>query len=103
MLSTADAHGPIGRTVLYANCEVLPIFEGVGSINPTARLLIALLNPPSKAECAAQGLISAATTSTAAAARVRSHTKRSTGFTLKLLGSKRSAFGRIATASEEGR
>ena len=103
VLSSADAHGPVGRTVLYANCEVLPIFEGVGTINPTVRLLIALLNPPSKAECAAQGLASAAAAGTATAARVRTHTKHSTGFTLKLLGSKHSAFGRIATASEEGR
>jgi phospholipid/cholesterol/gamma-HCH transport system substrate-binding protein len=101
VLSTADAHGPVGRTVLYANCEVLPIFEGVGTINPTVRLLIALLNPPSKAECAAQGLGS--TTAAAAAAHARTHTKRSAGFTLKLLGSKHSAFGRIATVSEKGR
>ena len=103
VLSTADAHGPVGRTVVYANCEVLPIFKDVGVVNPTVRLLIALLNPPNEAECAAQGLSSGAASSTAAAAHVRTHTKRSAGFTLKLLGSKHSAFGRIATASGEGR
>ena len=102
VLSTADAHGAVGRTVLYANCEVLPIFKGVGTINPTVRLLIALLNPPNEAECAAQGLTSA-TTGKAAAAHVRTHAKRSAGFALKLLGSKHSAFGRIATASGGGR
>jgi phospholipid/cholesterol/gamma-HCH transport system substrate-binding protein len=71
VLSTADAHGPVGRTVLYANCEVLPLFKSVGTINPTVRLLIALINPPNEAECVAQGLSSGTATSTAAAARIR--------------------------------
>jgi phospholipid/cholesterol/gamma-HCH transport system substrate-binding protein len=97
VLSTADAHGPVGRTILYANCKVLPIFAGVGTINPTVRLLIALLNPPNEAECAAQGLTEASGTSTtAAAARIRKTTKEAHGFTMKLLGSKHSAFGQLA-------
>ena len=85
---------------------MLPIFDGVGTVNPTVRLLIALLNPPNEAECAAQGLSSGAaatTTTTAAAARVGPTPNGPAGFTLKLLGSKHSAFGRIATASEGGR
>jgi phospholipid/cholesterol/gamma-HCH transport system substrate-binding protein len=99
VLSTADAHGPVGRTVLYANCEVLPLLKSVGTINPTVRLLIALINPPNEAECVAQGLSPGTTTSTAAAARIRTNAKRPRGFTMKLLGSKHSAFGRLSTAT----
>jgi phospholipid/cholesterol/gamma-HCH transport system substrate-binding protein len=104
VLSTADAHGPIGRTVAYLNCELLPLLTGVSEINATVRLLIALFNPPTGAECAALGLApSAATTSTAAAARTRAHTKAGEGFTMKLLGSKHSPFGRLAQVNGRNR
>jgi len=103
-LSTADAHGPIGSTLVYLNCEVLQILSGVAEINPTVRLLIALFNPPSGAECQALGLGAAATSSkAAAAARTRPHAPSNKGFTMNLLGSKHSAFGRLATAGEGGR
>jgi phospholipid/cholesterol/gamma-HCH transport system substrate-binding protein len=97
VLSTSDAHGPLGRTLLYLNCEVLPILKGAGEVNATVRLLVALLNPPNESECVSRGLSPG--TGKAAAARI---TKRSTpkkGFTMKLLGSKHSAFGRLASAS----
>lgn len=68
VLSTADAHGPVGRTVAYLNCKVLPILEGAGSVNPTVKLLVALFNPPSGEECVRQGLIPGAKTSAATAA-----------------------------------
>jgi phospholipid/cholesterol/gamma-HCH transport system substrate-binding protein len=106
VLSTADAHGPLGRTVAYLNCELLPLLTGVSEINATVKLLVALFNPPSATECQSLGLVSGAATTAgagkAAAARARAHSAPK-GFTLKLLGSKHSAFGRIATASGEGR
>jgi phospholipid/cholesterol/gamma-HCH transport system substrate-binding protein len=106
VLSTADAHGPLGRTVVYLNCEVLPLLQGLTEVNATVKLLVALFNPPSAAECQAQGLISGAATTTSAgkAAAARAHTRSTPkGFTMKLLGSKHSAFGRIASADGEGR
>jgi phospholipid/cholesterol/gamma-HCH transport system substrate-binding protein len=101
VLSTADAHGPIGRTVAYLNCEVLPLLVGAGEVNATVKLLVALFNPPTGAECAAQGLSGAATTATAA--RAREHSSSGSGLTLKLLGSKQSAFARLTSASGGGR
>jgi phospholipid/cholesterol/gamma-HCH transport system substrate-binding protein len=52
-LSTADAHGPLGHTLAYFNCNVVPILKGAGEVNPTVRLLLGLLNPPTGAACAA--------------------------------------------------
>lgn len=107
VLSTADAHGPLGRTVAYLNCELLPLLQGVSEINATVKLLVALFNPPSAAECQSLGLVGAAATTTsagkAAAAHARTRSTSPKGFTMKLLGSKHSAFGRIASASGEGR
>jgi phospholipid/cholesterol/gamma-HCH transport system substrate-binding protein len=107
VLSTADAHGPIGRTMIYLNCEVLPLLQAVGTINPTVRLLVALFNPPTGAECQALGLGAGSTSSSTAAklaaARTRAHPASSKGFTLNLLGSKHSAFARLATAAGGGR
>jgi phospholipid/cholesterol/gamma-HCH transport system substrate-binding protein len=54
--SSADAHGPLGRSVIYFNCQVLEILTGVQEVNPTVNLLINLLKPPTKAECQSQGL-----------------------------------------------
>jgi phospholipid/cholesterol/gamma-HCH transport system substrate-binding protein len=51
-VSTADAHGPLGHTLAYFNCNVVPILKGAGEVNPTVRLLLGLLNPPSGAACA---------------------------------------------------
>jgi phospholipid/cholesterol/gamma-HCH transport system substrate-binding protein len=106
VLSTSDAHGPVGRTVAYLNCEVLPLFTGVSEVNATVKLLVALINPPTAAECQAQGLTSAsgtaASASKASAARIKAKRSGSNkGFGIKLLGSTDS-FGRLAT-SEGGR
>ena len=103
VLSTADAHGPVGRTVAYLNCNVLPLLKSVGEVNASVRLLVALFNPPSGEECIAHGLSAPQeTTGTAAkaSARVRSH---GGPLTLKLLGSKNSPFGALATTSAGGR
>jgi phospholipid/cholesterol/gamma-HCH transport system substrate-binding protein len=52
-VALGEAHGAVGQTLLYFNCEVLPILEGVEQIDPTARLQLKLLNPPSEKECQA--------------------------------------------------
>jgi phospholipid/cholesterol/gamma-HCH transport system substrate-binding protein len=67
VVSTADAHGPLGRSLLYFNCKILEILTGVAEINPTVNLLVGLLKPPTKAECAAQGLGSGTTVKVASA------------------------------------
>jgi phospholipid/cholesterol/gamma-HCH transport system substrate-binding protein len=126
VLSTAEAHGPIGRTVSYLNCEVLPLLNGIATINPTVKLLVALFKPPSGEECVNLGLKTraelealgglppaggAATTGTAttgtattsaAAARKRTSTAAK-GFQMKLLGTKDSSFfGHLASVGQEG-
>jgi phospholipid/cholesterol/gamma-HCH transport system substrate-binding protein len=82
-VSTADAHGPLGQTLAYFNCEVVPILKGVTEVNPTARLLLGLLNPPTGAECAAGS-------STKAASLARAGSTSSTGLLGGLTGN---AFG----------
>jgi phospholipid/cholesterol/gamma-HCH transport system substrate-binding protein len=56
VVSSADAHGPLGRALVYLNCNILPILKGAGSVNPNVNLLIGLLKPPTAAECVSQGL-----------------------------------------------
>jgi phospholipid/cholesterol/gamma-HCH transport system substrate-binding protein len=53
VVSSADAHGPLGNTLAYFNCNVVPILKGAGEVNPTVRLLLGLLNPPTGSACAA--------------------------------------------------
>ncbi len=57
VLSTADAHGVLGRSLVYFNCKVLPIFKGASEVNPTVNLLVTLLKPPTKQECINQGIL----------------------------------------------
>jgi phospholipid/cholesterol/gamma-HCH transport system substrate-binding protein len=52
-ISASDAHGPLGHVLAYFNCKVVPILKGAGEVNPTVRLLLGLLNPPTGAACAA--------------------------------------------------
>jgi len=56
VVSSADAHGAVGRSLVYFNCNVLPLFKGVSEINPTVNLLVSLLKPPTGAECQQLGL-----------------------------------------------
>ncbi len=76
-VSTADAHGPLGRTLVYMNCEILGILEGVGSINKTVKVVVALLKPPSREECEARGLktVGSKTTATKAQSSGVGHTR----------------------------
>jgi phospholipid/cholesterol/gamma-HCH transport system substrate-binding protein len=92
VLSVADAHSPVGRTVAYLNCEVLPILKGASEVNASVRLLVALVAPPSAKECTAHGVSLGAS-----GARATAINRPHKGFTLKLLGSKNSAFGRLAS------
>jgi phospholipid/cholesterol/gamma-HCH transport system substrate-binding protein len=71
VVSSADAHGPLGRNLLYFNCNILELFNGVSEVNASVKLLIGLLKPPTAAECASEGVGKKATT---ASARARSKT-----------------------------
>jgi phospholipid/cholesterol/gamma-HCH transport system substrate-binding protein len=51
--SNADANGALGRTLLYFNCKLPEILQGLTEINPNARVLLGLLKPPTSQECEA--------------------------------------------------
>ncbi len=70
VLSTAAAHGALGRNLTYINCNVAPILKGISEINPTVNLLVGLLNPPTEAECKSTGILKGGA-AVAASARVR--------------------------------
>jgi phospholipid/cholesterol/gamma-HCH transport system substrate-binding protein len=60
VVSAADAHGVLGRTLVYLNCEVAPILKGVSEVNPTVNLLVGLLAPPNADTCQKLGLFKGA-------------------------------------------
>jgi phospholipid/cholesterol/gamma-HCH transport system substrate-binding protein len=88
VLSTADAHGVLGRSVVYFNCAILKIFKSVQAVNPNVNLLLSLLKPPSKQECVSQGILKE---SAGAVASAHGHTKAPTGSPFSSLG--QSTFG----------
>jgi phospholipid/cholesterol/gamma-HCH transport system substrate-binding protein len=51
VVSQGDAHGALGQTLIYFNCNLVPLLRVVGEVDPTAGLLLGLLNPPSAALC----------------------------------------------------
>jgi phospholipid/cholesterol/gamma-HCH transport system substrate-binding protein len=57
VVSSADAHGVLGRSLVYLNCEVAPILKGAAEVNQTVNLIVGLLNPPNKAQCASAGIL----------------------------------------------
>lgn len=65
VVSSSDANGVLGRTLVYFNCEVAPLLEHVAEVNPNVKLLIGLLQPPNAQTCASQGLVKGATGSAA--------------------------------------
>jgi phospholipid/cholesterol/gamma-HCH transport system substrate-binding protein len=66
-VASAEAHGALGRSLVYLNCNVAPLLASIATINPTVNLLVGLLNPPNKAACQAAGILGGtATTPTAA-------------------------------------
>jgi len=74
VVSSADANGVLGRTLVYFNCKVLPLLAPVATINPTVNVLVGLVNPPSKAACQSAGILEGAT-----AAAARGSSKRPAG------------------------
>lgn len=50
-LSSADAHGPVGRTLIYFNCKITEALVGLSEVNPNVKLIVNLLKPPTAAEC----------------------------------------------------
>jgi phospholipid/cholesterol/gamma-HCH transport system substrate-binding protein len=57
VVSTANANGPLGRSLVYLNCHIAEILKGVASVNPNVNLLVGLLNPPNAATCISAGLV----------------------------------------------
>lgn len=68
VVSLGDTHGALGQVLVYYNCGLVSLLEGVAEADATARLILGLLNPPSKSLCASVG---ASTTATAAAKAAR--------------------------------
>jgi phospholipid/cholesterol/gamma-HCH transport system substrate-binding protein len=81
VLSQADAHGPLGRTLLYFNCNVAPLLAPTAKVNPTVNLVVGLLNPPSKATCQSQGLIPGGKAASARTARAAGSSSAGAGLT----------------------
>jgi phospholipid/cholesterol/gamma-HCH transport system substrate-binding protein len=71
VVSNADAHGTIGRSLIYFNCNLLPIFEGAAKVNATVEVLIGLLKPPTGPECVSLGVGKPKATATAERARTK--------------------------------
>ncbi|HSZ70162.1 MAG TPA: MlaD family protein [Solirubrobacteraceae bacterium] len=67
VVSQGDANGAFGQTLVYYNCNLVPLLKAVGEADPTAGLILGLLNPPSPALCSSVG---AASSGTAKAARL---------------------------------
>jgi phospholipid/cholesterol/gamma-HCH transport system substrate-binding protein len=98
VLSAAEAHGTLGRSLTYLNCNVAPILKGVAEVNATVNLLVGLLNPPNKAACQSAGILNAT-----AAARARVRPKAPAGGLFSGLGAR--VFGQtplVAQASLPG-
>jgi phospholipid/cholesterol/gamma-HCH transport system substrate-binding protein len=72
VLSTAEAHGVLGRGLVYFNCEILRLLKPAGEVNPTVNLLVNLLKPPTKEECIKEGIpVSGVATSERARAKAK--------------------------------
>jgi phospholipid/cholesterol/gamma-HCH transport system substrate-binding protein len=66
VVAQGEAHGAVGQNLLYFNCEQVQLLKSVAAADPTANLILGLLNPPSPALC------KTALTSGSAAARAAS-------------------------------
>jgi phospholipid/cholesterol/gamma-HCH transport system substrate-binding protein len=96
VVSSADAHGTVGRSLVYFNCEVLPLLKGVSEVNPTVKLLVNLLRPPTGGECVSL----LGTPGTAKAASAGAHSSTSSAGALSGLGQR--PFASSATARKGG-
>jgi phospholipid/cholesterol/gamma-HCH transport system substrate-binding protein len=72
VVSAADAYGPLGRTLVYLNCEVAPLLKGIGEVNPNVNLLVGLLNPPDRATCRSAGILKGGASAAGAQRRPKS-------------------------------
>jgi phospholipid/cholesterol/gamma-HCH transport system substrate-binding protein len=72
VVANADAHGTLGRSLIYFNCNILPIIQGVEEVNEPVKILTRLLAIPSEGECESLGL----TKAKAASAKARAATRR---------------------------
>jgi phospholipid/cholesterol/gamma-HCH transport system substrate-binding protein len=97
VVSSADAHGAVGRSLVYFNCEVLPLLKGVSEVNPTVNLLVSLLKPPTGPECVSLLGSGGATAKTASAP---AHPLASSGGVFSGLSPR--AFGSTAAAGRGG-
>lgn len=70
VVANSDANGPVGRGLVYLNCNVLEILKGVVTVNENVSQLIGLLKPPTASECQSLGLGKGSN-----AAAARSHTQ----------------------------
>jgi phospholipid/cholesterol/gamma-HCH transport system substrate-binding protein len=57
VVSSADANGVLGRSLVYLNCHIAEILKGIASVNPNVNLLVGLLNPPNAQTCISEGLV----------------------------------------------
>jgi phospholipid/cholesterol/gamma-HCH transport system substrate-binding protein len=69
VVSSSDGNGALGRSLVYFNCSILPLFTGAAEVNPTVNLLVGLLKPPTAAECQSQGITGAGAKTATASAR----------------------------------
>jgi phospholipid/cholesterol/gamma-HCH transport system substrate-binding protein len=53
VVAQGDAHGAEGQALLYFNCELVPLLNDVAAVDPTAKLVLGLLNPPNASQCKA--------------------------------------------------
>lgn len=60
VVSQGDAHGAFGQVLAYYNCNLVPLLKAVAEADPTAGLLLGLINPPSPSLCTAVGVGSTA-------------------------------------------
>ena len=96
VVSSSDANGVLGRTLVYFNCEVAPLLLHVGEVNPNVDLLVGLLNPPDAQACVSNGLIKGAKGAAA-------HTlKKPKAPGSKLLGGLQPAFAKHSTSTRRG-
>ncbi|HUA11105.1 MAG TPA: MlaD family protein [Solirubrobacteraceae bacterium] len=56
VVSSADADGTFGRSIIYFNCDFLDVLKQAASANNSVKLLEQLLKAPSKEECKKEGL-----------------------------------------------
>jgi len=97
VVSSADAHGVLGRSLVYLNCNVLPLLAPVSTINPTVNVLVGLLNPPSKAACQSAGI--AAASASAERSRAKAPVGPFSGLGQNTFGQGATALGRTGSPS----